>query len=194
METQTTSAMQLLRSETKTAHQQLERATLPYIKAATNDADYAKLLRLFYGYFMPVEELINQQHPASLIPDYAERRKAAAVTDDLKTAGAWEETIPQATQLPHIHDMATALGALYVLEGSTLGGQIISKMLAKQLQRDTMEGISFFSGYGAATQQKWLLFSEAVSQYTATHSDIMPVMINAANETFACFENWVAGQ
>lgn len=47
------------------------------------------------------------------------------------------------------------VGALYVLEGSTLGGQVIARQLAESIGVYPGKGASFFYGHGDDTQAHW---------------------------------------
>lgn len=50
------------------------------------------------------------------------------------------------------------IGALYVTEGSLLGGQVITRKLAESIQVYPGKGASFFHGLGADTQLHWRNF------------------------------------
>lgn len=183
--------MERLKEETKTAHQQLEKATVPFIRSATDNEQYEVLLRLFFGYFRPMEEKIQGMVPISLLADIGERRQTVALLNDLKNIGAPTENIPQATNLPEISTIAKAIGAMYVLEGSTLGGRFITQMLMKSLNHHSSEYISFFSGYGESTSDKWKHFTQMVNQYAEKFPDHHQEIIDSASQTFTKFGNWV---
>jgi heme oxygenase len=51
--------------------------------------------------------------------------------------------LPQYHDLPDIEDWPRMLGCLYVLEGATLGGQIISRHLQRTLHIDAINGAAF---------------------------------------------------
>jgi heme oxygenase len=184
--------MERLRNETKTAHQQLEKATIPYIKQSTDEASYGHVLRMFYGYFSQVEEQIQALIDESVLEDIKERRQSAAIIADLKSIGAATENLATANELPVLKTVPQALGAMYVLEGSTLGGRFISQMLAKQLNRTAADGISFFSGYGEQTDTKWKKFTEMMNEYVINHPLNANEIVAAANETFSKFGVWSA--
>lgn len=186
------SIMERLKEDTKTAHQQLEKATIPFIRRSTNNEHYELLLKMFYGYFRPMEEKIQKLVPESLLQDIGERRQTVALLNDLKKIGAETASLELSAHLPELKTVAQAIGALYVLEGSTLGGRFISQMLMNQLERPATEGISFFSGYGDQTDAKWKLFTETVNHYAAQHPEQTDEMVKAADETFAAFGRWVA--
>jgi heme oxygenase len=184
--------MERLRNETKAAHQQLEKATIPYIKAANNDEQYAILLRMFYGYFKPVEARIHELIDSSLLADISERRQSAALIEDLKTIGADTESLQISGYVPDLNTVPQAVGALYVLEGSTLGGRFISQMLAKQMNRNPEDSIRFFNGYGEQTDAKWKAFTQMANAYAEKIPNDADQIVAAAEETFAKFGKWVS--
>lgn len=184
--------MERLRNETKTAHQQLEKATIPYIKKSTSEEQYAFLLKMFYGYFKPLEEQIQALVSNDLLSDIDERRQSAAILADLKTIGAATNDLTISDFVPNLGNVPQAIGALYVLEGSTLGGRFISQMLMKQLNRTAADGISFFSGYGEQTDAKWAAFTKMVNEYATRFPENNDQIVAAADETFANFGRWVA--
>lgn len=184
--------MERLRNETKTAHQQLEKATVPFIRRATSEDQYAYLLKMFYGYFKPVEETIQSLVDSSLLTDIGERRQSDSILADLKTIGAEGDELVTSEFTPDLTNVPQALGAMYVLEGSTLGGRFISQMLMKQLNRSANEGITFFSGYGEQTEAKWKAFTQMVNEYAEKFPENKDQIVAAADETFANFGKWVA--
>ena len=64
-----------------------------------------------------------------------------------------------------------------------MGGSIIVKMLEKN---GITKGVSFFSGYGAATGQKWGVFTAVLNDQAKTQDD-ETIAVDAANETFSRF-------
>ncbi len=176
-----------LKEETKQNHQVLEKALVGRLKAIRSPQEYANLLKLFYGYFGGLEVLINKAIDSTMLTDSVQRRKTQAIADDILTLS---EDVPiKATgdDLPRINDHLEALGALYVIEGSTLGGKIISKMMAQQLGLD--KGMSFFAGYGDKTERMWDTFKQALNSQ-AQNPEQEAVVIAAANETFLKFGDW----
>ena len=180
--------MEQLKNETKEAHQSLEKLLIPYIKQTNTTETYSRLLEMFYGYMKPVEELIDQHVEKSKIPAYSDRRKAESLLDDLKYWG--KNDIPQlAEQLPEINNYNQAIGAMYVFEGSTLGGKIINKILMGNLGKETPEGFSFYNGYGEQSQAMWGSFTGALNNAELSETDRQEI-VAAANDTFIKFKNW----
>jgi len=80
------------------------------------------------------------------------------------------------------------LGALYVIEGSTLGGTIISKMIKQQLAIPDNKGLSFFNGYGSETEKMWQDFKLFLDRPLKPAEEA--VVIRSANDTFNKFGQW----
>jgi heme oxygenase len=118
-----------------------------------------------------------------LLPDYLERRNSSYLKKDIEILGGNVQDI-QEIEVPKIFNEVSALGALYVMEGSIMGGRIIIQMLQK-LEIDT--GISFFTGYGQDAGDKWGIFTKVMNE-TASSESQQDETISAANQTFALFE------
>ena len=176
-----------LKEATKVNHQLLERKLVGKMRAIRSADDYNSLLAVFYQYFAGLEKLIAGQLDQSLIPDYNSRRKSAALAADLIDLGAIVPCIATGSELPAIDNHGQALGALYVIEGSTLGGQIISNMIKKQLPSTGGHGLTFFDGYGEKTADMWERFKSFIDQEENLEGD---EVIAVANETFLKFSDY----
>lgn len=178
-----------LKTETLANHQQLEKMLVSSMKAMRSTEDYINLLQLFYTYFGGLETLINKHIGQSQLPDHAERRKSAALENDIATLGGSAEPLASGNDLPVIENELQAYGALYVIEGSTLGGKIISKMVAQQLNIADGKGLSFFNGYGDNMMPMWDKFKQNLN-LQAQNENNEQMVIEAANQTFAKFKQW----
>jgi heme oxygenase len=174
-----------LKEQTKENHQILEKKLIQKMRAMHNKKNYLDLLTIFYSYFGGLEKLINNHLIISKVPDYAIRRKADQLTDDIASLGGQLPAVAATQFLPKITSHEEALGALYVMEGSTLGGKIISQMISKQLGLD--EALSFFKSYGENTMMMWERFQLVLNQ-----SENFPglAIISSANDTFGKFSEW----
>ncbi|SMD16651.1 biliverdin-producing heme oxygenase [Pedobacter nyackensis] len=171
-----------IKDATKEAHLTLEKKVVQKMKAIRSDADYADFLKHFYAYFNQVEQAIAPYITTELLPDHAERRNSSYLKQDIEALGSDVNDLPEAIA-PEITNAIQALGALYVMEGSIMGGPIIVKMLEKS---GVTNGVSFFSGYGEATGQMWGKFV-AVLNASANSEAEEELAIKSANDTFSNF-------
>src|SRR4051812_8318541 len=116
-----------LRAATRQAHQDLEQEMLPFIKSVSNPGAYAKLLKAFYGYYRPLETGVLKHLDATVLPDILQRRKTDWILNDLRSLDS-STVLTEDLNAPIIESTADALGAMYVMEGSSLGGKVICKM------------------------------------------------------------------
>ena len=166
-----------------------------------SEASYAELLTRFYGLCAPFEvELQRAAAEESIAPelvglDLASRCRASRIVDDLRVLGWNDEAvaaIPRLEEPPMLSDAASVYGCLYVLEGSTLGGQVISREVELRLGLTPQHGCWFFAGYGEQTRPMWTSFCRQLTAFAEANPTTHDAIVAAAAETFACFETWAA--
>ena len=177
-----------LKEHTKQHHQLLEKKMVAQMKAITTPQEYAKLLSVFYSFFGGLEMALDKCIDLTLLPDYAQRRKSTALAQDLLDLSAPLPFFALRNDLPEIRDHIQSIGALYVMEGSTLGGKIIAKMMLQQLNVTDMPGLTFFNGYGEQTMSMWQTFKNSID--IPLSSTEVEIIIQSANDTFLQFSNW----
>ncbi|MBN8788578.1 MAG: biliverdin-producing heme oxygenase [Terrimonas sp.] len=175
-----------LKEKTKQAHLSLEKKMVGYIKKVASGKDYEKLLRLFYGYYAPLEPLLNKYINNNIVPAYNQRRKSDTILKDINTISSGAINFRKCGNLPQVNDVIEALGVLYVMEGSTMGGTIIAKMLNKQAAIPP-ESLTFFNGYGEDNLPMWQSFIAAVNERAANNEE---KIVKSANDTFSKMEEW----
>lgn len=176
-----------LRTATAETHHQLDSSLTPVFKNVDDTTKYARILKAFYGFFKPVMDKISGEIDTHYLPDFGDRRKPELVLRDLEHIGADQADISYATELPQVNNASQAFGAMYVLEGSMLGGVYLSKLLAAQLGLDDTTGISFFYGYGNDSKEQWNKFIGSINNFAAEKGDESAILA-AANDTFRLFE------
>ena len=189
------SLLEALRTGTASLHVALEKR-LPFF-CVRLDADwYRRLLEAYYGFYAPIEAAL---YGNGLIPngfDCLLRAKTPTLIRDLNAFGLDDHAInalPRCTRLPTFDSPAACLGALYVLEGATLGGQVLRREMATRLALDGDNGASFLNVYGAETGRRWKEFLD----YLGSLSLDMPAKqraVMAARSTFSGFEQWLDSQ
>lgn len=179
-----------LKEGTKRAHADLEKQLITHIRLVDSTGGYVQLLAMLYGYYKAMEERLQPFLAAAQFPDHERRRKASHIIDDMQQFAADVAEPVLCPDVPEINSYAKAIGALYVIEGSTLGGKIIAGMIAKQLNRTGEKGgFSFFNCYGNDTQAMWSSFKQALDR--SFEEKQQEEIITTANETFITFKRWV---
>jgi heme oxygenase len=184
------SLLSALKQTTRPIHQRLEKK-MDLFDASFSRTDYIRLLEDFWGYYRPIEpRLANNIELCARLPDVQSRAKLPWLEKDLSVLGIdgdAREQLPVCRELPPCDSLAEALGCLYVLEGASLGGQVISHHLQHALALDADNGLAFFNGYGQETRTMWQTFGECL---TAAGADEIAV-IHSASATFLSLERWL---
>jgi heme oxygenase len=178
-----------LKAITLDPHQELEKVLIHRMRAMKSLKDYIELLQAFYGYFGSVEDRVNIFIGSTELPDYLLRRKSESLIKDIASLGGSLPEKATIEQIPVIGNHLQAFGALYVMEGSTLGGQVICKMLIKQLGIGE-KGLSFFQSYGDHLTTMWDTFKVTLNRQAEKAGDA-EIIIAAANSTFKQFKTWL---
>ncbi len=178
----------VLREATAVAHERLHSIPV-FLDLAESRLDrlaYAGLLRRLLGFHAAVEAALAAAPPlAHYGIDLAERRRAPLLRADLTHLGLPAEA-PLAP-VPAFPDAAEALGALYVTEGSTLGGRQLARGLDHLLPAG--EGRGFLLGHGARHGALWAACCAAFEACGAEPGGLAGMRAGAA-ATFAAFEAW----
>src|SRR6476660_6465319 len=118
----------LLREATASRHADID--TLLALRRPFGAAHYARVLQGFGAFLGAWEPRMAQVLPAQWQPWFAASTRLHLVQQDLAAMGL---CLPTAVNLatPVTHD--AALGSLYVMEGSALGGQFIAAAARRQL-------------------------------------------------------------
>jgi heme oxygenase len=186
-----------LRQCTRTQHERLERG-LALLDAVVTAARYRALLTRMYGLYEPLERaLAVAQAHVSIDLDLAARRKVPLLETDLATLGLSSRDIgalPRCRALPPLDTAPQVMGCLYVLEGSMLGGQVITRALHDALGLTPERGAAFFAGYGAATGARWRGFREMLEDFSGSDAERVDAIVGSASATFDCFERWLLSE
>jgi heme oxygenase (biliverdin-IX-beta and delta-forming) len=177
-----------LKDETRAQHQQTE--TLLFADKLLNGSlsrpEYGLLLTIHYHFHQALEAAIAGQTGFFADYDREARRKTPWLVADLEQAGL---TLP--APLPLFTDWTghQLLGAMYVAEGSTLGGRVIANALR---QTPDLSGLTsrFFGGYGDQTGPRWKAFGAYLIRRSNNQDNLI---VDAANQAFAQFQQ-LAGQ
>ncbi len=180
--------MARLKSETAHAHARLDATVEPMLSELMR---YQKLLAgLRDAYCVVDRELARHSEPlARAGHNLADRTKLAWLDDDLRAIGTLS---PGATQTGYsLPNSTAAFGAVYVIEGATLGGQVIARQVIPALALSPKRGCRFFSGYGADTGGRWRETRDSIAAHLASVDapGAPTAMISSAKDTFSLIED-----
>lgn len=173
--------LQRLRDETREVHESLE-SQLPLNSATLTLEQYREVLEGFYMFYEPFETEILPRLPEAWSTLFESRHKLQALINDLAFVGSVNAHLNRCPTFPAYADLPQILGALYVVEGSTLGGQLITRHVRQVLGLSENEGLQFFSSYGDEVGSKWRSFRELLQQYSSPGWD--DEIVSGARKTF----------
>ncbi|MBD8080850.1 biliverdin-producing heme oxygenase [Chryseobacterium caseinilyticum] len=122
--------------------------------------DYKKIIRNNYLMLLNSENQIIE----SLSTDFSDklqldqRKKLSVIEKDLSSLSLQNEKPEQVVEISNQNE---ALGMLYVIEGSTLGGNVIAKQLSKTEGFEDVT-FNFFGCYKENTGAMWKNFKEVL--------------------------------
>ncbi len=166
---------------------------LPVLDPGLSVEEYRRLLERLYGFHAPLEAhlaALSEWQEAGF--PLGPRLKCPLLRRDLLGLGLSPielSALAGCDALPQLDSFPRALGCLYVLEGATLGGQVISRHLAR-LDPEIAAHHAFFRGYGARTGAMWLAFRALLVRSVPPTTETETV--EAARETFQAFERWMS--
>ncbi|NML48156.1 biliverdin-producing heme oxygenase [Ramlibacter sp. G-1-2-2] len=169
-------ALTALRAATRERHQRVDR--LMDLRRLRERAHYGRVLQVLDAFLGPWEEAVAAALPAAWHPWLWERSRRTFLQGDLQQLGL--RPLPPAQLALQLPNAAAAWGSVYVLEGSALGGQVITRALA---QTGLQAASSYFHGWGADTQGMWQEFRDHL-QAEVTESAWVEAACDAACQTF----------
>jgi heme oxygenase (biliverdin-IX-beta and delta-forming) len=177
--------LESLRTSTASSHTALEAlpVSVSIMNPAVTNAQYAHYLTLMHDVVKDVEENIFPLLQG-IIPDLNNRSKSAHIEQDLAALGTDKDAYSKVLS-SGINKLtpAFALGVMYTVEGSSLGGRVILKNIHAALGHDAENGASYFNGYGGQTGSMWKAFLAHLMRFEA-ETDTSAEIIAGANYAF----------
>ena len=134
---------------------------------------YARFLAVQYGFHRDIHPLYDLPTLQRLLPDLGERRRLAEIVQDLKDVGAASPILSDPPRFaPGDVDLPTALGWLYVAEGSNLGAAFLLKWSAALGLSET-HGARHLAASPEGRARHWRGFTEVLDgvELTAEEED-----------------------
>lgn len=163
------SRTQQLKALTTETHDQLDKRIMANKPFANRD-NYSRFLIAQYGFLRDCDPLYDNPDLAALFPDLTERRRYDRIAADITDL---ERTLPSHDTLPaveHKQDIPTALGWMYVTEGSKLGAAILLKM-AGSIGLSEGFGARHLAGAPEGRAKNWREFTAVVDHIRLTDEE-----------------------
>ncbi|UOQ69662.1 biliverdin-producing heme oxygenase [Hymenobacter volaticus] len=179
-----TEILSRLRTETRPYHEALEQNRFNQnLTAGTPTQELTEwFLQKMYGFLVPYEQQLRR-HTWPPAWQVERRYRAHLILEDLPHTSP--TALPLCTAMPSLHTWPELLGAMYVIEGSTLGGQVI----ARQLTKAGISTRTYFSGYGDQTGLMWKSFCQLLGQ--AAMEVNQDEIVLSARRTFQHLDAWL---
>jgi heme oxygenase len=183
----------LLREGTRVHHARAE-ARMPLMDDALTLDGYRETLARLLGFYDPLEARLAGADWRRIGLDPERRRKSQLLVADLQALGVAPARIaglPRCADLPDARSLAGALGCLYVVEGATLGGQLVRRHVAARLGLGPQEGCAFFTSYGAAVGPMWREYQDRLAIVVEAGDAAADDVVHAARQTFDALTRWL---
>lgn len=161
-----------LRDATQADHDRLE-ARLDILARIVTAEGRREMVERFHRMHAGAEAALAPWLAALPGLDFEGRRRSTPLAADLAVLGG-KVAAPSATTVTGV---AEALGRMYVLEGSTLGGRVIRR--AVEARGDSMDGLSFLDPYGERVGERWRAFLAVLEAQARTRDDIEAMAVGA---------------
>lgn len=174
-----TSCRALLRTATAGLHERVDaRLSGPFDSSRSS---YAAFLATLAGAVLPLEAALEAGGIEALMPDWPTRRRGPALRHDLAVLAT---EVPAARAAGAIDGEARLLGALYVLEGSRLGGRLLLRRVLDNPDPQVRRATRFLAqGEEIGLWRSFLARLESSPAVTAAP----PAAIAAARGAFTLF-------
>ena len=173
-----------LKALTHEVHDRLDKSIM---EASSFDSleGYARFAGVQSTFHRDIEALYDDAGLVDLLPGLAQRRRVALIASDLSDLG---HELPPVSQPPafvsgQAVDIPTALGWLYVAEGSNLGAALLRKEAAKLGLSDT-HGAKHLAPADGGPAAHWRAFTHALDAAILTEAE-EDRAVAGANAAFA---------
>jgi len=192
--------LEALREKTRLHHKEIEQNRLlsELVRPTLTRDVYIEVLARFYGFLKPLkDELLRNGAETGAETGYEallrDRLRTELLERDLAQLGVDADAlrgIPLCTELPACDRPSRCLGILYVVEGSTLGGQMIAAAVKNSLGIGAESGAAYFIGYGASTRKVWEETCRVLEEFGQGTETERAEAVAAAADTFDQLNRW----
>lgn len=127
---------------------------------------------------LPIERELDRAGVENVVPDWPSRRRSTALRADLDHLGF---DVPSTDPVPPIETRGRMLGAMYVLEGSRLGGSVLARVVSGSADAAVREATSFLAHEPGS--RLWTQFRLRLNEADVDRGELLA----GAEQTFAIF-------
>lgn len=172
-----------LHEATREAHHVIDHHPLvaPLVRTDLTVETYLRALRGLLRIHRPLQQRLADAL-AACGTTYELADRVGWLSADLAALGS-DDNISAPPWTPPVIANATDLaGMLYVIEGSTLGGQVIARRIEASLGFTANHGAGFFNGWGTDTPAHWAAFWQFADGAVGTNTAAATAAARAAFE------------
>jgi heme oxygenase len=191
------SIMQRLKLATQANHDLIEKTPCMgrlFAKDYSLD-EYRGLLEKMHGFISVYEPLMFESLDESLAAEFAHRGKLVLLDRDLlnyQLTPAQIAALPRCSKVQPIENVSECLGVWYVLEGSTLGGQMIARHMSQSFGAAVAGVTGFHTSYGDRTQAEWQDFQRIMeARFAPDNGGDIELAVRSAQLTFEYLGEWL---
>lgn len=173
----TTGRAKRLKAHTHEVHEALDRRIMAGDPFADR-ARYCRFLAVQHAFHRDIDALYSNPALDALLPDLAGRRRLPQIEQDIIDLGGTVPELGTAPLFGREADVPTALGWLYVAEGSNLGAAFLLKAAAA-LGLSEAFGARHLAGHPEGRGLHWRTFTAALDAVTLTDAEEERVMAGA---------------
>jgi heme oxygenase len=184
------SAHARLRRATRHQHAEIERQ-LGLLSANLTPERYRAVLQAFLGFYAPLEDrLLERERALAAAVPFPLLQRAPALRADLLALGVPQHDLdatPRCPYVPSTDTLPQLAGCLYVIEGASLGGEIVARAVARRFGYRRDNGARFFcSGSPLTRWPRVLAWLETVAEREPERD----AAVAAARVTFDALSRW----
>lgn len=168
---------QRLKAATAPTHKSLDTRIMA-ARAFESKERYSRFVQMQHAFHRDIDALYDNQKLDALLPDLQGRRRFALIGRDLNDLGIAPLNIAEAPAFGAEPDIPTALGWLYVAEGSNLGAAFLIKE-AEKLGLSETNGARHLAGHPEGRGKHWRSFTAALDALELTEEENARVIAGA---------------
>jgi heme oxygenase (biliverdin-IX-beta and delta-forming) len=175
-----------LKRVTKPFHDQLENTAIArsLAEGSVSRSKYQRYLDHLAALHAHIEEKVQQfSQWKEYNIDITQRVRYPLLKEDLAALQSSESEL----SIPPLEvpwSFASAVGVMYVLEGSTMGGKILAQRLSHLLGGDALPATRYFQSYGERTMPMWGEYCAFLDLFASRHPESQDQVILSACAMF----------